>query len=105
MIGILIDNDTNDLLIEPERDAQGKITKGLVLGDNTNQRIRLVVECSKGEFKERPTLGFGIQRFLKLPTFERTRFVRELMVEMESEGFPRAKIEVNNDLSEFKITT
>lgn len=103
MKGILIDND-GDLLVQPVRDSQGLISSGLVLGNIDYQRARLIIELQKGELKEYPTLGFGIDNYLKSTTTStRQRFISELQSELKSDGMINAKITVGNDLSTFEL--
>jgi len=59
-IGILLNPETLDLLIKPQRDAQGKITQGLVVGDITAQNQAMILQAYPGEFKENPEIGVGI---------------------------------------------
>ncbi len=100
MKGILLDN--NDLAIQPVRDANGLITSGLVLGDTAYQECSLIIESHKGEFKEYPSLGFGIDSYLKQTTKDMTRFVTDLKKELKSDN-KDAKVTVNADFSTFQI--
>ena len=61
--GILI-KDNYEIKVEPVRDATGKIVKGLVLGLTIYQNTGLILMCRKGEFKEQPALGVGIEDVL-----------------------------------------
>ena len=63
-IGIQLEDNTNestgDLKIEVQRDVDGKITSGLVIGQTINQNIALIMVSQQGEFKHEPRLGIGI---------------------------------------------
>ena len=59
-IGIQLNGDY-DLDIKVRRDANGKIISGLVVGDVTFQNQALILKAQKGEFKENPTVGVGIE--------------------------------------------
>lgn len=59
-VEILIDPDSGDLQVSTERDALGLIAQGLESGDTTYQNQAIILQASKGEFKEYPTLGVGI---------------------------------------------
>jgi len=61
--GILIKNDY-ELLITPKREAGGKIVSGLATGNTLHQNTALILICHKGEFKEIPALGVGIEDVL-----------------------------------------
>lgn len=48
-----------DLKVEITRNADGKITQGLIIGDTLQQNIAFVLMAEKGEFKAVPELGVG----------------------------------------------
>lgn len=103
MNGILTDSNYN-LKIVPVRLANGLIASGLVVGNIDYQRCRMIIEAQKGEFKEFPTLGLGIDNYLKSVTSQkRQQFITELTKELKSDGITTAKITVGNDLSQFEI--
>ena len=58
-IGIQLTNDM-ELLITPVRDRTGLIMSGLTIGDTLYQNQYMILQAQKGEFKENPTLGVGI---------------------------------------------
>ena len=86
--------ETGDLLIE---------NGDLVIGESSQQHVALLVELHKGELKEFPTTGFGINRYLKKSTSSLTRFTREIKIELEADGFNDAKINISEDLSNLEI--
>lgn len=103
MNGILLDDNYN-LKIEPVRLANGLIASGLVVGNIDYQRCRIIIEAQKGEIKEFPTLGFGIDNYLKSVTIQkRQQFTTELTKELKSDGMTTARIVVGDDLSQFEI--
>jgi len=59
-IGIQLTGD-NDLDIKVIRGTDGKIISGLVVCDVTYQNQALLLKAQKGEFKESPTVGVGIE--------------------------------------------
>lgn len=61
--GILLD-DNFELQVKVERDSNGLITSGFIIGDVTRQNQRTILLAEKGEIKEAPTLGVGIASFL-----------------------------------------
>ncbi len=103
MNGILIE-DTNDLAIVPVRDGSGLIVSGLVLGNIDYQRCRLIIEAHKGEFKELPTLGFGIDSYLKAGMDKKQLFINELTKELKSDGFTNASVSVGETLLDFEVS-
>ena len=85
MKGILL-TDNYELDIQVVRDANGLIVSGLQVGNIDYQRVKMIVEAQKGEFKEFPTLGFGVQNYLKSPTTVKQRFITELQKELKTDG-------------------
>jgi len=53
--GILLDKN-GDLLVQ---------NGGLVVGDVTAQNCKMLLQASEGEFKESPTKGVGIYKFIE----------------------------------------
>jgi hypothetical protein len=101
MTGILLD-ENNDLQIKPIRE-NGLITSGLVIDNNDYQCVKLVIEAQKGEFKEAPTVGFGIENYLKSPIDIKQKFANELTKELKSVGFKNPKVIVGKTLLNFEV--
>ena len=101
MKGILTDSDF-EILVNVKWASNGLITGGLVVGTIDFQRCRMIIEAQKGEFKEYPTLGFGIDNYLKSQR-KRQQFINELTKELKSDGMTTAKVVVGDDLSQFTI--
>ncbi len=101
MIGILL-NENYDFDIKIVRDESGRIVSGVQLGNIDYQRVKLLVESQKGEFKEFPTVGFGIENFLKSPVTVKQRFITELQVELKSDGLD-AEVQTGKDLNYFSV--
>lgn len=57
--GIQLTNDL-ELAINVVRDANGLIISGITVGDTLYQNQYMILTAQKGEFKENPTLGVGI---------------------------------------------
>lgn len=86
-------NDEFDLIDNGEEWAEG---------ESDEQHVQLLTFLQKGELKEFPFVGFGIQRRLKgVP--DKARFIRELKVELENDGYSNPTITVTDDISDFKI--
>jgi len=64
MKGILLD-ENGDFLIKVKRGADGKITGGLVVGDNAVQCAGLVLQMNQGELKEDPIIGANLLRNMR----------------------------------------
>lgn len=50
--------------VKARRGTDGKITEGLQVGDTLRQNQALILALHKGELKERPSLGCGIEDML-----------------------------------------
>ena len=101
MKGILI-NDSNEIVISPVRDSEGLITSGIVVEDSVYQQIRLIIELQKGEIKQYPTLGFGLQNYLKAPNGDNQKFIAELTKQLKSDGID-ARITIENGKFEVEV--
>jgi len=103
MRGILLDRVTGDLQVQVKRDANGLITSGLVIGNTDYQNMNLIIQAQKGEFKEFPTLGFGIDNYLKAPEMTKQIFENDLEIELKSGGYSNTKVTVGDTLLQFSI--
>lgn len=70
-------------------------------GESSEDDVNLIVIAEKGDNREFPFSGFGIQNRLKARV-DTVRFERELKVELENDGFV-PKITVGEKFSDFKI--
>jgi hypothetical protein len=61
--GILI-NDDYELKVLAERDTTGKIIIGTAIGNTLYQNTGMILAARKGEFKQQPALGVGIEDVL-----------------------------------------
>jgi hypothetical protein len=92
MKGIVI-NDNHDLQISIMRDKNGLITQGLVIGDITFQNQEIIIVSEKGEIKNAPTKGVGIQSYLddEMPD----NLLRAIRTELAVEGMQVNKVSIN----------
>lgn len=81
--------------IDVVKDADGKIVQGLVVGDVTAQNQALILRIYKGELKENPSIGCGIEDMLldSDPLYWRT----EIREQLEMDGQTVNSIEIGND--------
>ncbi len=98
--GILLDPATGDLLVAAQRDATGMIAQGLEIGTTTFQNQALILQASKGEFKEYPTLGVGISDILG--DDEMTGWKREIALQLKTDGMKVKTVDL--DLKNNKLT-
>ena len=59
-----MDSDVWDLKVEVEKDENGKILQGLVIGDILFQNQATILAAYPGELKFEPTLGVGLKKEL-----------------------------------------
>ncbi len=97
MTGIqLISSATGyDLAMNVQRDNQGKVVSGLVLGETTHQNQALILTAHKGEFKEHPTLGVGLQDIIN--DHDMTMWKRLITDELEKDGMRVDKLTLTED--------
>jgi hypothetical protein len=102
MIGIKVDQDFN-LIIDVVRNTTGKITSGFVLDNIDYQRCHMITIAQKGEIKGAPTLGFGIEGYMRGVVIDNNqKFKTELQKELKADGI-NAEVLVSTDGTEFKI--
>lgn len=90
--GILIDNDTLDLKVSVERSSDGRIARGLVVGNTLYQNQALILHAHKGEYKDNPTLGAGISDILA--DGDLVGWKREIVLQLESDLMNVNKVEL-----------
>ncbi len=85
-----------DVHIKPQTDRFGKITSGVVIGDILAQNQAVILTMNKGELKERPELGVGINDMLldHDPLYWRT-IIREAL-ELDGQKVKEVKITSSN---------
>ena len=94
MKGILLDmNDkAGNILIDDKR---------MVVGDIALQNAKLIIEATKGEFKEKPLKGVGISRFDEDNTPD--RLIREIRREFFDEGLHINSLKIGADGIELDV--
>jgi hypothetical protein len=92
-IGIQLGSDY-DLSVRVRRNAQGKITGGLSVGDVTHQNQALLLLAHKGELKEKPTVGVGINDMVNDGDVELWK--REITSQLEADGQRVNRLEVSD---------
>lgn len=84
-----------DLIVDETDEL--KIKNGdFVVDDADMQHVEHIIQVQKGEYKEFPLLGFGVQGYLKTntPPFE---FKRDLKIQLEYDGYKNANLSLTND--------
>jgi len=83
-IGILI-NKEFDLAVELKKDANGLIVSGLVIGDSVYQQQTLLLIINKGEIKDRPLVGVGLNSYL-LDDASTDEIIQEVTSQLTNDG-------------------
>lgn len=85
--------ENGDLKVEVTRDASGLIIQGVVVDESDFDHISVIVESSKGDFKDCPVLGVGKQ-YLK--TVGRVAEMRaDVQTQLELDGY-KADVQVSD---------
>jgi hypothetical protein len=92
--GIQLGSDY-DLLIRAVKDETGKIASGLCIGDTLAQNQALILLCQKGEVKNDPLLGAGINDVCNDHDFRLWK--QEITQQMERDGQRISRMEVNEN--------
>lgn len=62
--GILLTTDF-DIAVQTLRNADGKIVRGVLVGNTTDQNAILVLKLHQGDLKEDPLLGVGLTKYMR----------------------------------------
>jgi hypothetical protein len=94
----------NDILL----DTDGDLLWGngdFVVGESSYQEMAAIINANPGEYRHSPVTGFRRSKYLKKTETpqERIRFVSELKVKLELDGFKNFKIDVSNGIRDFQI--
>jgi len=90
-----------DILLDDDFDLQEQGGEWLE-GESDEQHVELLVMLQKGELKEFPFVGFGIETKLK-GIINKQKFIRDLKVELDNDGYTNPSIIVTEDISDFRI--
>lgn len=83
-----------DLAVDVRRDADGRISDGLVVGDILYQNQALILAFRKGDLKADVSVGVGIDRMLL--DNERLTWQREIQEQLEMDGQQVASVEITD---------
>ena len=83
-----------DLAVDVRRDADGRISGGLVVGDILYQNQALILAFRKGDLKADVSVGVGISRMLL--DNERLTWQREIQEQLEMDGQQVSSVEITD---------
>lgn len=83
-----------DLLLDENGDIQFDANGELVYGEAEQQDVELILATRPGDWKEHPTTGVDIQRFVKSREAQAT-IAREITIQISDDGFKVSKVKVN----------
>lgn len=87
----------NDLLTDDN--GEMKIVNGdFVVDDANHQHIRSIIAAKKGDWKQHPLIGVGIMEYINAPLTRavKTKFEKEVRLQLNMDGFEDIIIEVEN---------
>lgn len=90
-----------DLLL----DDNGKMQRGAT----AQQEAEQCIISNKGEWKQYPALGFGIEHYIRRRigaspvVINRAKFIRDLKVQLQADAHRDPEVIIGNDLSDFKL--
>lgn len=85
-------DDNFDLIIE---------NGDFVTGQSDQQHVNCIFMAHPGEYKQFPLVGFGASKYLKKSTETKQKFMRNLTMQLELDGY--ANPEISNDLENLTI--
>jgi hypothetical protein len=93
-IGIQLSSNSEsyELAITLQKDSEGKIEHGLMVGNTLPQNQALILLTEKGELKEYPLFGVGINGIINDNELEYWR--KEIMDMMEQDGMTLSVLEL-----------
>lgn len=94
-LGIILNPDRNDLHIQVQRNAEGKIVQGLQIGDVTEQNAKTIIYMQPGELKTSPTVGVGINNMLL--GHDALFYKHRIRQQLNADGMRVNKLEINGD--------
>lgn len=87
--------ETYDIILDSDGELQ-EVSGDFKKGDNANNLLSYLIQANKGEYKEYPLLGMGINNYLN-DTKNPQQIKRDIRVQLSADVFPDADI----DISEF----
>ncbi|CAI9429696.1 DUF4313 domain-containing protein [Candidatus Ornithobacterium hominis] len=73
-----------------------------LIEESDMQHVEHIVIAQPGEYKQHPTLGFGVQNYLKTNT-KPVRFKRDLRIQLNYDGYQSPNIDFEPDYKNLKI--
>lgn len=87
--------DSRDILMDEENEI--KFLNGdFHIGDSDSQHIQHIIEATKGNFLEHPTVGVNITEF-KNGSITQAEIARRIRVELQKDGFHLNSLSVKYD--------
>lgn len=85
--------ETFDIILDNSGDLQADVNGDFVQGDNANNLLRYLIEATKGQYKEFPLVGVGIELFLN-SNKNPQQIQREIRLQLISDVFQNPDIDV-----------
>lgn len=94
--GILIGED-GDLKVRPQRDGNGVIVAGLLIGNTVSQNQYILLRAYPGELKEHPALGVGVADLVN--DNDISGWSNEIRMQLEKDGMKVSKVKFGRDMN------
>jgi hypothetical protein len=91
----------NDVLLDDQLDLVEEDNEWKE-GESNQANVELIILFNKGELRQFPFLGFGIERRMK-QVADRNTFIRDLKVEIERDGYSNPTVTASENLADLKI--
>lgn len=93
--------ETYDIILDNNGELQ-EVNGDFKQGENDNNLIRYIVQATKGQYKEYPLLGVGIEIFLN-SNKNQQQIQREIRLQLISDVFPNPDIDVTEWPNKIRI--
>lgn len=90
-----------DIMLDDDYDLAEK-NGDFVIDDSEVQEAALIVHSEPGEWRQYPTVGMGIMKYLK-GVENRVKFERDLRVALEADGKKPSKIDTSKGIKNFTV--
>lgn len=91
-----------DILLDENYDLDIS-TGDIEFGDTTQQDVELIMMSQKGDWKQHPTLGFGITKYIN-SNVDPEKFKRDLIVALENAEFENPVIDLSGGFENLKVS-
>lgn len=74
-----------------------------VVGDCDEQNVKLNIQSKKGQWRENPQMGFGIERYKKKSLAVKNKFISEIQAALEADGYQITELDFIQGFEDFEL--